>query len=54
MIKLPAVATRAAAKRKFDRWMGSFGLPNSLAVCVELQRLLKAEKTRRKGLEKKR
>ena len=53
MLKLPAVAVRATAKRKFDAWMGSFGLSNALTLSVELQRLLKAEKKRRKELEKK-
>ncbi len=54
MLKLPAVAVRSTAKRKFDAWIASFSLANALAVSTELQRLLKAEKKRRKGLEKKR
>jgi len=52
MLKLSKQAIRAAAKHKFDRWMGSFGQANALAVSVELQRLLRAEKKRRKELEK--
>ena len=54
MLKLPAQAVRHHAKRKFDNWVASFSLANALAVCVELQKLLRAEKKRRKGLENKR
>ncbi len=50
-MKLSKTEVKAAAKRKFDRWVGSFSLANALAVCVQLQRLLKAEKKRRKELE---
>lgn len=52
MLKLPAQAVKAAAKAKFDNWVASYGLANALAVTIELQRLLKAEKKRRKELEK--
>lgn len=51
MLKLPAVVVRATAKRKFDAWVGCYGLANALAISVELQRLLRAEKKRRKKLE---
>lgn len=51
MLKMPTQAVRTAAKTKFNRWMGSFGLANALAVSVELQQLLRAEKTRCKKLE---
>ncbi len=54
MLKLPKVAVRATAKRKFDAWIASFSLVNALPIAVELQRLLRDEKKRRKGLEKKR
>ncbi len=54
MLKLPKTEVKIAAKRKFDRWMGSFGLANALNVSVQLQRLLKAEKKRRRELEGKR
>lgn len=53
MLKMPAQAVSATAKGKFSRWMGAFGLINALAVSVELQRLLRDEKKRRKKLEKK-
>ena len=52
MLKLPAEAVKATAKRKFDLWVACYGLPNALAVSTELQRLLRDEKKRRKGLEK--
>ena len=51
MLKLPKQAVKATAKTKFDRWMGGLGLANALAVSVELQKLLRAEKKRRKELE---
>lgn len=51
MLKMPAQAVKATAKAKFDRWVGGLGLANALAVSVELQRLLRAEKKRRKDLE---
>ena len=51
MLKLPKQTVKATAKTKFDRWMGGLGLANALAVSVELQRLLRAEKKRRKELE---
>ena len=51
MLKMPAQAVRATAKIKFDRWVGGLGLANALAVSVELQKLLRAEKKRRKDLE---
>jgi hypothetical protein len=53
MLKMPVQAVRTAAKTKFDRWMAGYGLANALAVAVELQRLLRAEKKRRKNLEDK-
>ena len=53
MLKIPKVAIRATAKRKFDLWIASFSLTNALVVCIELQRLLRVEKKRRKELEKK-
>ncbi len=51
MLKMPVQAVRATAKTKFDKWVAAYGLANALAVAVELQRLLKAEKKRRKNLE---
>ena len=51
MLKLPAVVVRVHAKKVFDKWIAIFGLSNALAVSTELQRLLKAEKKRRKELE---
>lgn len=51
MLKLPAVIVRATAKRKFDAWVAGYGLVNALALSVELQRLLRVEKKRRKKLE---
>lgn len=52
MLKMSVQAVRATAKKKFDAWIGSFSLANALAVSVELQRLLRVEKKRRKELEK--
>jgi len=52
VLKLPKQAMRAAAKRKFDRWMGAFGLANATSVARQLQKLLREEKKRRKELEK--
>lgn len=51
MLKLPAVVIRVTAKRKFDAWVAGYGLANALALSVELQRLLRVEKKRRKKLE---
>lgn len=51
MLKFPAVAVRAMAKRTFDAWVAGYSLVNALAISVELQRLLRAEKKRRKKLE---
>ena len=51
MVKLPAQSVRVTAKKKFDRWVGSLGLSNALAVVMELQQLLRAEKKRRRGLD---
>ncbi len=51
MLKMPAQAVRFQAKKKFDFWIAALSLHNALAVSTELQRLLRAEKKRRKQLE---
>ena len=50
MLKLPAVVVRVHAKRKFDAWIASFGLPNAMAVTKQLQKLFREEKKRRAEL----
>ncbi len=40
------------AQHTADLMLGNWGLTTALAISTELQRLLKAEKKRRKGLEK--
>ena len=51
MLKMSKQVVRTTAKAKFDRWVGGLGLTNALAVSVELQKLLRAEKKRRMELE---
>ena len=51
MLKYSVHVVKAMAKRKFDLWVACHSLANALAVSVELQKLLRAEKKRRRGLE---
>lgn len=53
-LRLPQAVAKAVAQSLFDKLVGGWGLVNAGKIVSTLDGLVKAERKRRKGLEKKR